>query len=133
MSKCLNYFAYNFLCNSISFVHLVITVNCYSNVTISLHWAKTIPAFYHPPAPSDYSSLRRRSVSFRAGVNEVSFTVTINDNRLVEQTEEFYIELEIPSAAANRGVVKNSPDNATVFIQDDDGECCLKPCKASTS
>ena len=69
-------------------------------------------------------------MSFRAGVNEVSFTVTINDNRLVEQTEEFYIELEIPSAAANRGVVKNSPDNATVFIRDDDGECCLKRCKA---
>ena len=67
---------------------------------------------------------------FRAGVNEVSFTVTIRDTGLVELTEEFYIQLEIPSSAASRSVVKASPDNATVIIQDDDGECCLKPCKA---
>ena len=66
---------------------------------------------------------------FLAGVNEVSFTVTIRDERLVELDEEFYIELEIPpSAAASCSVVKASPDNATVIIQDDDGECCLKCC-----
>ena len=63
-------------------------------------------------------------------MNEVSFTVAIRDEGLVESTEEFYIDLEIPSSAANRGVVKASPDNATVIIQDDDGECCLKHCKA---
>ena len=67
---------------------------------------------------------------FRAGVNEASFTVTIRDERLIELNEEFYIELEIPSSAAYRSVVKASPDNATVIIQDDDGECCLKRCKA---
>ena len=67
---------------------------------------------------------------FPAGVNEVTFTVTINDNRLVEETKEFYIELEIPSSAASRRVVQDSPDNTTVIIQDDDGECCLKRCKA---
>ncbi len=67
---------------------------------------------------------------FRAGVNEVTFTVAIRDEGLVELKEEFYIELEIPSAAANLGVVKDLPDNATVIIQDDDGECCLKHCKA---
>ncbi len=67
---------------------------------------------------------------FRAGVNEVSFTVTIRDEGLVEVDEEFYIELEIPSSAANRGVVKASHDNATIVIEDDDGECCLKHCKA---
>ena len=68
---------------------------------------------------------------FRAGMNEVSFTVSIHDERLVELDEEFYIELEIPpSAAASCSVVKASPDNATVIIQDDDGECCLKRCKA---
>ena len=44
--------------------------------------------------------------------------------------ENFYIELEIPSAATSCGVVKASPDNATVIIQNDDGECCLKRCKA---
>ena len=120
------YIAHNFLCNSISFVQLVITVNCYSSVTIPL----TIPVFYHLSATSDYSSRRRSSVYFRAGVNEVSFTVAIRDEGLVELDEEFYIELEIPSAAANLGVVKDLPDNATVIIQDDDGECCLKLCKA---
>ena len=63
---------------------------------------------------------------FPARVNEVSFTVTISDEGLVEVDEEFYIELEIPSAAATScSVVKVSPDNATVIIRDDDGECCL--------
>ena len=110
-------------------MHFVITVNYYSSVIISLHWAKTIPAFYHPSAPSDYTRLRR-SVYFRAGENEVSFAVTIRDEGLVESNEEFYIELEIPPLAANRGVIKDLPDNATVIIEDDDGECCLKCCKA---
>ena len=68
---------------------------------------------------------------FRAGVNQVTFTVTIRDERLIELDEEFYIELEIPSATATScNVVKASPDNATVIIQDDDSECCLKRCKA---
>ncbi len=68
---------------------------------------------------------------FPARVNEVSFTVTISDEGLVEVDEEFYIELEIPSAAATScSIVKASPDNATVIIRDDDSECCLKRCKA---
>ena len=33
---CLIYIVHNFLCNSISFVHFVITVNYYSSTTISL-------------------------------------------------------------------------------------------------
>ena len=68
---------------------------------------------------------------FPARVNQVTFTVTIRDERLIEPYEEFYIELEIPpSAATSCSVVKGSPDNATVFILNDDGECCLKHCKA---
>ena len=86
-----------------------------------------MPTFYHFAAPSDYSRRSRSSVSFPAGVNQVTFTVTIRDEGLVESDEEFYIELEIPpSAAASSSVVKASPDNATVIIQDDDGECCVK-------
>ena len=126
------YCPHNFLCNSISFVHFVITVNCYSSTTISLSWAKTIPAFYHPPDPSDYSR-PRSSVYFPARVNEVSFTVTIRDERLDESDEEFYIELEIPSAYANRGVVKASPDNATVIILNDDGEVVSSAAKQNTT
>ena len=62
---------------------------------------------------------------FRAGANEVSFTVTIRDEGLVEPAEEFYIDLEIPSSAANRGVIKddNSRSTVTVTIFNDDGEC----------
>ena len=61
----------------------------------------------------------------------MSFTVTIRDEGLLEFEEEFYIELEIPpTAAASCSVVKGLHDNATVIIQDDDGECCLKCCKA---
>ena len=111
------------MCNSISFVHLVIKVNRYSSITIPLPWAKTIPAFYHPSASSDYSS-RRGSVYFRAGVNEVSFTVPIRDEGQAELNEEFYIDLEIPSSTANLGAIKDdSPSTATVTILDDDGEC----------
>ncbi len=60
---------------------------------------------------------------FRAGVNEVSFTVTIRDERLVEVDEEFYIELEIPLAAASRHVIEGNVALATVTILNDDGEC----------
>ena len=57
----------------------------------------------------------------------MSFTVTIRDERLFESNETFYIELEIPSAAATScSVAKGSPDNATVVILNDDGKCCLK-------
>ena len=59
---------------------------------------------------------------FRAGVNEVSFTVTIHDEGLLEPTKMFYIDLEIPSSAANLGVIKDDSP-ATVIILDDDGEC----------
>ena len=67
---------------------------------------------------------------FPARVNQVTFSVTISDEGLIESNETFYIELEIPSAAASYSVVKGSPDNATVIIQDDDGECSLKYCKS---
>ena len=99
-------------------------MNYYSSTTISLSWAKTIaPAFYHPSARSDYSR-PRSSVYFPARVNQVTFSVAILDEGLVELIdEEFYIELKIPSAAANRGVVRDFPYNATVIIRDDDGEC----------
>ena len=58
---------------------------------------------------------------FPAGVNAVSFTVTIHDDRLVENDEKFFLDLEIPSAVAARTVIKGCP--ATVNIVNDDGEC----------
>ena len=105
-----------------SLVNLVTTVNCYSLSHCQ---------FLHPSASTDYNRRQRSSVYFRAGVKQVTFTVAIRDERLIESNETFYIELEIPSAAATScNVVKGSPDNATVVIQNDDGECCLTRCKA---
>ncbi len=70
-------------------------------------------------------------MSFPTGKNQVTFTVAIRDEGLVESDERFYIELEIPSSAATScNVEKDLPDNATVIIRDDDGECCLQHCKA---
>ena len=60
---------------------------------------------------------------FPAGVNEVSFTVTIRDEGLVESDEKFYIDLEIPSSAANLNVIEGNITTATVTILHDDGEC----------
>ena len=48
----------------------------------------------------------------------------ILDTGLVENTEEFYVGLEIPTTSTNLGVVKYSPSNATVIITDDDSERC---------
>ncbi len=89
-----------------------------------------MPIFYLSAATSDYSRRSRTSVYFPTGRNQVTFTVAIRDEGLVESDEKFYIELEIPSSSAHRSVVKGSPDNAAVIIRDDDGECCLKRCKA---
>ena len=66
---------------------------------------------------------------FSTGVNEVSFTVTIRDEGLFEPTEEFYIDLEIPSSASSCSVFTETT-YAIVSIEDDDGEYCLKWCKA---
>ncbi len=58
-------------------------------------------------------------------MNQVTITVAIRDERLIEDNEHFYIDLEIPLAAAKLGVIKDdgSPSTATVTILNDDGEC----------
>ena len=63
-------------------------------------------------------------MTFPAGVNMVSTPVDIINNDVVESTEEFFLDLEIPAAAADKGVTKGSPDSATVSITDEDSECC---------
>ena len=62
---------------------------------------------------------------FLAGKNEVTFTVTICDEGLIE---EFYIDLEIQASSANLSVIKDSPESATVIVTDDDSECCSMQC-----
>ena len=62
------------------------------------------------------------SVVFPPGVNVVSINVPIIDDEVAELTEEFFVDLEIPPAAAALRVVEGSPDSATVNIMDDDSE-----------
>ena len=61
-------------------------------------------------------------MTFPAGVNVISFNVTIIDDNIAECAELFTLDLETPAASAALGVMKGSPDTATVNIMDDDGE-----------
>ena len=64
-------------------------------------------------------------MTFNARTKERTFTVTIRDDVDLEFGEYFFLDLEIPAAAAEYGVTKGSPDRATVNIEDD-GETCYK-------
>ena len=57
-------------------------------------------------------------------MNTASVFVNIDNNTEVEPNKEFFLDLEIPAAAAAMGVTKGSPDSATVTIIDENGECC---------
>ena len=61
-------------------------------------------------------------MTFPAGVNMVSFNVTILNDGIAECAKLFTLDLDIPAAAAAMGVIRGSPDTATVHITDDDGE-----------
>ena len=61
-------------------------------------------------------------VTFPAGVNVVSFNVSILDDAIAECAKLFNLDLDIPEAAADMGVIRGSPDTATIHIMDDDGE-----------
>ena len=60
-------------------------------------------------------------MTFPAGVNVISFNVTIIDNNVAELAELFILDLEIAAASAAMGVIKGSPDTAAVNIMDDEG------------
>ena len=61
---------------------------------------------------------------FSATKLDSSFKIYISNDEVVESTEEFFLDLEIPSGAVATGVTKGSPDMAKVEIANDDGECC---------
>ena len=69
---------------------------------------------------SDYTG-ESFSVTFPAGVNMVSFNVPIINDGIAELAESFTLDLEIPAASAAMGVMRDSPDTATVNIMDDEG------------
>ena len=62
------------------------------------------------------------SVTFPAGVNVMSFNVSIINDNIAELAESFTLDLVIPAASAAMGVIAGSPDTATVNIMDDEGE-----------
>ena len=64
-------------------------------------------------------------MTFPPGKTTASLTLRISNDLVAESTEELFLDLEIPPAAAAIGVAKVSPDNATVSITDDDGESCF--------
>ena len=89
---------------------------------------------YHPSASADYR-LSSSSVRFPAGVNEVTFRVSIYDDNRVENTEDFYIDLEIPSSSADNSVIKDPDSPATTRVTITDGtseSCCLTYCTTAT-
>ena len=57
-----------------------------------------------------------------AGVNLMSFNVSIINDNIAELAESFTLNLVIPPASAAMGVIAGSPDTATVNIMDDEGE-----------
>ena len=91
---------------------------------ISLFMVALVQTFHLPSGDTDYRSARI-PVTFYAGRKERTFTVTIYNDVNLEFVEYFFLDLEIPSAAAAYGVEKVSPDTAKVHIEDD-GETCYK-------
>ena len=69
---------------------------------------------------SDYEG-SQFTVTFPAGVNMISFSVTIIDDNIAELAESFRLYLRIPAASAAMCIIKGSPDTATIAITDDEG------------
>ena len=64
-------------------------------------------------------------MNFGLEETEKSFTVmTINDS-LYENTENFFLDLEIPPEAVLVGVYKESPAKTKIEIADNDGRYCI--------
>ena len=57
-----------------------------------------------------------------------SVAIPIFDDEVAECLKEFFLDLEIPPAAAVMGVIKESPDTAVVRVADEDSEFCQMHC-----
>ena len=60
------------------------------------------------------------TVTFTAGITMASFNVSINDDNILENDEDFI--LTIMSGTLPDGVTRDGDGQATVTIVDDDGE-----------
>ena len=63
-------------------------------------------------------------MSFSATKTVSTFKVYITNDLVSESSEDFFLDLEIPSSAIAAGAIKGSPDTATVDITDEDSKCC---------
>ena len=63
-------------------------------------------------------------MSFSATKLVSTFKVYITNDLVAESSEDFFLDLEIPSSAIAAGAIKGSPDTATVEIANDDSEYC---------
>ena len=62
-------------------------------------------------------------MTFSSARHVIPFTVTVNDDFILEFSEYFFLDLEISTAPPACNVTKASPDRAIVHIKDD-GETC---------
>ena len=74
---------------------------------------------------ADYSALISIPVTFDFEETVKSFTVDITDEDLYENTEDFFLDLEIPPEAVLEGVFKESPASTKIEIANDDGRYCI--------
>ena len=70
-------------------------------------------------AGSDYRVISGR-VNFRAGQTEATYTVTIYDDRVPEDDEEFFIDLTWTSSQ----IFKRPPERTKIIIAESDSEYC---------
>ena len=81
-----------------------------------------VRTFYLPSDGTDYRSARI-TVTFSSAMLVIPFTVTINDDFILEFSEYFFLDLEISTVPPTCTVTKASPERSIVHIEDD-GETC---------
>ena len=94
------------------------------NHTFILSYASPVPTFSITFIGSDDYRDGSIPVTFEALTTTATVPVTIFDDEVAECPEEFFLDLEIPEAAAAIGAIKGSADSATVSIIDNEGEYC---------
>ena len=99
-------------------------IHCVHNPqSISLVMLALVHTFYLPSGGTDYRSARIpltfSTARYGRPFTVIPFTVTINDDFILEFGEYFFLDLEISTAPPNCNVTKASPDTAIVHIEDD--------------
>ena len=79
---------------------------------------------YVSSEPDDYIG-REFPVSFPARATKANFSIPIVNDDIFELDENFFLTLEIPQPAANIGVIRGEPFQATITIINDESECSI--------